>query len=182
MKNIHISVRSLGLMFAFIVLSATQYLGANAASVPKPGDDEGKVFRAGAATSNITPFLGIGIIGGWGIPEATHVHDQLHARCLALDDGSTKLVFIVADLLGIEQDLVEETKRTIEKETGIPASNVIISAIHTHSAANAMRESLNRREWHYGEPFEEYQNFLIRRFADVVRIALNNLEPARFGW
>ena len=50
---------------------------------------EKRVFRAGAATSNITPQLGEGIVGNFTIPPATHVHDELHARCLALDDGTT---------------------------------------------------------------------------------------------
>ncbi|NLO01672.1 MAG: hypothetical protein GX126_05035 [Bacteroidales bacterium] len=182
MKNIKIAIRSIGLIFVLLTISATQFLFANPASGLNPGNDEGKVFKAGAATSNITPFLGGGIIGGWGTPEATHIHDELHARCLVMDDGSTKLVFIVADLLGIDQDVTEEAKRIIEKETGIPESNVIISAIHTHSATSAMGEGINRRKWRYGEPFDEYQNFVIRRFADVVRIAVNNLEPARVGW
>ncbi len=182
MKNINTTIRSLGLFFVLIVLSATKFLSANPAPEARSVNEEGKVFRAGAATSNITPFLGGGIIGGWGTPEATHIHDELHARCLVLDDGSTKLVFIVADLLGVDQDVTEEAKRIIESETGIPASNVIISAIHTHSATSAMGEGINRRKWHHGEPFDEYQNFVIRRFADVVRIASNNLEPAKIGW
>jgi hypothetical protein len=45
-----------------------------------------KVFKAGAATANITPPLGLGIVGGWGTPETTHIHDELHARCLVLDN------------------------------------------------------------------------------------------------
>ena len=50
-------------------------------------------FRAGASTSNITPTLGKGIVGGFGTPPvAEHVHDELHARTLALDDGTTSLV------------------------------------------------------------------------------------------
>lgn len=182
MKNTNVIIRNLGLIFVLIILTASQYISANSLSGQKSAGDEGKVFRAGAATSNITPFLGGGIIGGWGTPEATHIHDELHARCLALDDGSTKLVFIVADLLGIDQDVTEEAKKIIESETGIPVANVVISAIHTHSATSAMGEGNIRRRWHHGEPFDEYQNFVIRRFADVARIAINNLEPARIGW
>ena len=144
--------------------------------------DEGKVFMAGAATSNITPFLGSGIIGGWGTPEATHVHDELHVRCMVLDDGSTKLVFIVAELLGIYQDVMEEAKRIIEEETGIPKENILISAVHTHSAASAMGVGEEFWKWHTGESFDDYQKLVIRRMGDVVRIAVNNLEPARIGW
>src|SRR5688572_3220944 len=44
-----------------------------------------RVFRAGAAVSNVTPPLGEGIVGNFGNPPpAEHIHDQLHARCLAL--------------------------------------------------------------------------------------------------
>ena len=140
--------------------------------------EEDKVFMAGASTSNITPFLGGAIVGNWNRPEASHIHDELHARCLVLDDSSTKLVFIVADLLGVNQDVTDEAKRIIEEETGIPASNIIISAIHTHSATSAMRTSRKEEI----DSFDEYQHFIIRRFADAVRIAINNLEPARIGW
>lgn len=181
MKKVKKCISLLGiacmLFFSINVLaSSTDKLEQNATN------DENKVFKAGASTSNITPFLGTGIIGGWGTPEATHIHDELHARCLVLDDGSTKLVFIVTDLLGIDQDVTEEAKRIIEDETGIPATNVVISAVHTHSATSAMRIGDKRRQWNYGQPFDEYQSFIITRFADAVRIAVNNLEPARIGW
>ncbi|MHC4879773.1 MAG: sialidase family protein [Planctomycetota bacterium] len=51
--------------------------------------DTPNVFRAGAATSNITPFLGTDLIGGFLPRGSTHIHDELHARCLVLDDGET---------------------------------------------------------------------------------------------
>ena len=36
-----------------------------------------KVFRAGAATSNITPWLGVSINGGFRDHIATNVHDEV---------------------------------------------------------------------------------------------------------
>ena len=65
-------------------------------------------FRAGAATSNITPPLGLPIIGGFSPAPSTHVHDDLHARCLALDDGTTKLALVVCDLLGVHKIVSDE--------------------------------------------------------------------------
>ena len=62
-----------------------------AAAPPAP------TFRAGAATSNITPALGSAIIGGFLPFPATNVHDELQARCLVLDDGKTKLALVVLD-------------------------------------------------------------------------------------
>ena len=144
--------------------------------------DAAKVFKAGAATSNITPPLGGGLVGGWSPPPATHVHDPLHARCLVLDDGENRLAFVVLDIIGLGRELGEEVKRIIQEETGIPVKNVLISATHTHSATSLMGEGEKRRAWNYGQPFDDYQKFVIRRTADVVRIAINNLEPARVGW
>jgi hypothetical protein len=139
-------------------------------------------FKAGAAISNITPFLGGGIVGGWNSPPATHIHDDLHARCLVLDDGKNRLVFVIVDNIMMNRDLIDEAKRIINEETKIPKEFVLVSAIHTHSATSSQGEGISRRGWSYGKPFDDYQKFLIRRIADVVRIAINNLEPARIGW
>src|SRR5436190_23295805 len=92
-----------------------------------------QTFRAGAATSDITPPLGNPIVGGFVPFPATHVHDELHARCLVLDDGKTKLVLVVCDLLGIDRLVSDEARDLIQKDLGIPIENVLISATHTHS-------------------------------------------------
>ena len=57
-------------------------------------------LKAGAAISNITPPLGQNIVGGFSPTPSTHVHDELHARCLVLDDGKTRLALVVLRLVG----------------------------------------------------------------------------------
>ena len=144
---------------------------------------QNKIFRAGASTSNITPSLGSGIVGNFGTPPpATHIHDELHARCLVLDDGSTKLVFVVCDNVSINREVFDEAKRLIAQSTQIPTCHMLMSATHTHSATSAGGEGEKRRGWHPNEPLDEYQRLLARRIADGVRVAFNNLEPARIGW
>lgn len=84
--------------------------------------EEQPVFRAGAATCNITPPLGMEIVGNFAPrPIAKHVHDELHVRCLVLDDGTTKLAFAVADTISLARDVWDEAKRHLEADTGIPA-------------------------------------------------------------
>ena len=56
-----------------------------------------KQFRAGAATSNITPPLGVSLNGGMQDRTAEHIHDELHARCLVLDDGERRVAIVVCD-------------------------------------------------------------------------------------
>jgi neutral ceramidase len=132
-------------------------------------------LRAGAATANITPPLGSGIIGGFVPFPATHVHDELHARCLVLDDGQTKLALVVVDLLGIQRNVSAEARRLIQETCKIPPEQVLISATHTHSAASAIQDRYK------DQPLEEYQRFVARRIADGVRCAVNNLRPAQIG-
>jgi len=132
-------------------------------------------FRAGAATSNITPRLGVSLNGGMQDRLATHVHDELHARCLALDDGANRLVFVVNDSCMIPREVFDEAKRLVHQETGLPVEHMMMSATHAHSAGTAASVFQSEADG-------EYQKFLARRMADGVRRALNNLAPAKIGW
>jgi len=138
----------------------------------------GRVFRAGAAASNITPPLGGPIIGGWNSPPATHVHDELYAKCLVLDDGTTRLAFVICDNLGIGREVYDKARQIIHDKTDIPPDNVMMAATHTHSSVSA--RGSNRLK--PNNELTDYQQFLVMRIADGVRRAVNNLEPARIGW
>jgi len=168
MKNRRLAVLFIGLGLAMptIALDAAQ----RAASA--------KVFKAGAATSNISPPLGTPRVGGWEAPLSVHIHDELHVRCLVLDDGATRLAFAVVDSVGVPRSVFDAAKRLITEATGIPADHLMMSATHTHrgvSASGADSRVL-------GAPFDSYQNFLVQRIADGVRRAVNHLEPARIAW
>ena len=127
-----------------------------------------KVLKAGAATSNITPPLGEYIVGGFKPFPAENVHDELHARCLVLDNGETKIAFVICDNLGITVDVFQAARDYIKAETDLPPENILMAATHTHSATRASSS--------------KYHDFLARRIADCVRCAMENREPARIGW
>lgn len=144
---------------------------------------QNKTFKAGASTTNITPPLGEGIVGNFGVPPpATHVHDELHTRTLVLDDGEKKLVFVISDNVGINREVFDAAKSLIEEETHIPKGHILMAATHTHSSISAGGSGDKRRGWNADNSLDDYQLFLARRMADGVRIALNNLEPAQIGW
>ena len=136
---------------------------------------EDRPLRAGAATSNVTPPLGVSINGGMADRKATHVHDDLHARCLVLDDGTTKLAIAVVDSCMLPREVVDEAKKLIEQRTKIPPSHVLICATHAHSAPTATPVFQSR-------PDAEYLKFLSVRIADGVQRAANQLTPASVAW
>ena len=135
-------------------------------------------LRAGAATSNITPNLGEEIIGGFVPFPSTHVHDELHVRCLVLDDGQTRLALVVCDVLGIHRLVSDEARRLIAEQSQIPRERVLICATHTHSASSA----LGRHRLKQQDSLDDYQQFLARRIADGVARAANELRPAELAY
>ena len=164
-------------LFLLIIVGALLF--AAAASRGSEGEaGSQRIFRAGAAVSNITPPLDEPVVGGWNSPPATHVHDELYARCLVLDDGRSRLAFVVCDNLGISREVYDRAKHTIHEKTGIAEENMMMCATHTHSSISARGASRLARN----KELSDYQRFLARRIADGVRRAMNNLEPAQVGW
>ena len=140
------------------------------------GGDGPARFRAGAATANITPALGVSLSGTiMQIGPATHVHDELHARCLALDDGVTRLAIVICDATMISREIFDRAKALVQQDTGLPPNRMLMAATHSHSAPRVIGIS-------DAELDKEYERFLMRRIADCVRMALHNLAPARIGW
>jgi hypothetical protein len=108
---------------------------------------------------------------------STNIHDELHARCLVLDDGQTKLALVVLDLLLLDRNLGASARKLIEEEVGIPAQNVLISAVHTHSATLA-----GNGPFPFSPEVKNYPGFFVRRIVDGVKCAANRLRPAQLAF
>jgi neutral ceramidase len=144
--------------------------GLGAAEKPQP-------FRAGAAAANITPLMGVPLDGAiMQIGPAKHVHDELHARCLVLDDGATRLAFAIVDNTMISREVIDHARRLIQESAGIPPERVLIAATHTHSTPRAVT-GLSDDPQH-----KDYLHYLARRISEGVRRAVHDLAPARIGW
>src|SRR4029450_1516495 len=107
--------------------------------------------------------------------KAIAAHDPLHARCLVLDDGRTKLAIVVVDSCMIPKELMDAGKALAEKRTGIPTANIMISAPHTHTAPTMARVFQS-------EPDEGYARLLTERIAMGIEKAHSRLTPAKAAW
>ena len=98
-------------------------------------------LKAGAAVVDITPTqFPVNMPGGHSSNMATGVHDPLNARALVLDDGKTKVVWVVIDHLSVPRKVTVEAKEIASKATGIPVENMLVSATHTHTGVSAADE------------------------------------------
>jgi len=144
-------------------------------TIPAAEGKSTKAFRAGAAKSNITPPLGISMPGGMSDRKATHIHDELHARSLVLDDGKDKIAIVVCDAVALDGRMISRAKELIQKHTRIASDHVVIAATHSHSASATVSVFQSDAD-------PDYLDWLVVRISDSVRRAVNNLRPARIGW
>lgn len=158
-----------GLLTGVFVVGGTLRLSA---------DEAKRVFLAGAATSNITPPLGELIVGGWQPIPATNIHDELHARCLVLDDGTTRLAIVLCDNVGIPVEVYDSARQQLKEATGLAGAQLLFASTHTHSATTARGPSKTAAM----KKLTDYQKFLAQRISDGVQRAVANLQPARIGW
>ena len=98
-------------IFRFIVLSA---LVCGFCVRQTFAADDVKPLKAGAATANITPLMGVPLDGTiMQIGPAKHVHDELHSRALVLDDGSTRIAIAIVDNTMISGSVLDKAKAMI---------------------------------------------------------------------
>ncbi len=137
---------------------------------------ENKLFRAGASIVDITPTNFPVLVNAMFTERtATNAVDPLHVRALALDDGSTRLVFAVVDTCMMARDLIDRAKEQASKATGISTEKMLVSSTHTHSAPSAMGCLGSRMDTNYA-------TFLVPRIAEAIIGAAKSLQPARIGW
>src|SRR5688572_8943547 len=93
-------------------------------------------LRAGAHAEDITPKkLPSPINGNMKGNFVSTVTDPMHARAFALHDGKTELIFCIVDACMIPREITEAARAIAARETGVPATNLLISATHSHSCA-----------------------------------------------
>lgn len=153
-----------------VVLFQSPLLGAEQPGTPA------RQFSAGAYAIDITPnWFPVAVNGNFQPHYAKKASDPLHARCLVLDDGQTRLAIVVVDSCVLDRTLLDQAKQLAEKQAGIPASRIFISSTHCHSAPACVGVLGT-------EPDQRYCDFLRGKIAEGIQVAQKNLAPAQIGW
>ncbi len=127
----------------------------------------------------ITPPLGAALAGYYQNRAATGVHDDLHAKALVFAKDGVKAAVISLDLIFVTQPIVTEARKLIERQLGIPAKFVMISAIHTHTGPVLLTHpSRYNLEGRMEQICEEYTASLPGKIAEAAGRANAALQPA----
>ena len=132
-------------------------------------------LHAGAATSNITPWLGVTMPGSFRPRYGEDVHDELLAKALVIDNGDVRIAMVTCDLIAIPEAVANAVKARIKERCGISPECVMVNATHTHSGAG-VSNLLG-----VGED-EGYTTWLPLKVADAVELAVKRIQPARAGF
>jgi neutral ceramidase len=146
------------------------------ASMTMAAEDMPAGLLAGAYAQDITPpRFPITVNGNMADHFAKAAHDPLHARCLVLSNGATHIALITCDSCMIPREIMDSAKRRAAYRTGIPATNILISATHAHSCPTVTGVFQS-------DPDTEYVEFLSDRIVDGIAQAWKQREPAQMGW
>ena len=142
-------------------------------------------LSAGAAAVDITPEAWpLPLIGSFRYRPATSAHDPLHSKALVVRSGHSTVAIAVVDSCYIPRDTLDEAKRRVQTEIGLPTDRILIAATHTHSApppAPGIGLRGLESETH-DENESQYSERLIHGIASSVVQAYSRMQPAQIGW
>ena len=137
-------------------------------------------LKLGVASVAINPPVGIGLAGYYHERGNEGVLDDIFAKATVLDDGQTRAAIVVCDLISMPKWIVVEARKRVEERTGIPGTNVMIAATHTHTAPVLFREwSRDETDGGSKEASKHYSQTLPAHIADAVAAANEKHQPVR---
>jgi hypothetical protein len=131
-------------------------------------------FRSAIAIRVVTPDPLLPISGGVGPSHpVTRQMGDLTVRAMVLDDGNARVAFVGADFLGFPSVLGDKVRA---KVPGIPATNILIGATHTHSAPDCYGFPDGKGGFSSDLP---YLDMVCAKMADAINEAVANLQSSR---
>ncbi|MEW6751265.1 MAG: neutral/alkaline non-lysosomal ceramidase N-terminal domain-containing protein [Candidatus Latescibacterota bacterium] len=137
-------------------------------------------MQCGAAVRDITPPRPVPLHGYANRSRAsTGVAEPISLGCLALDDGTARLLLVTCDMVGIEAGICQELYGLLEEEAGVGFPHVLLSCSHTHFAPALQDTTYAGPEAAPAKPDPRFVQDIRVKLVEAAREALRNLQPAR---
>jgi len=167
-------------------LDRREFLLTLAAGAVIPAAANATPWRAGLATVDITPPLGVWM-GGYAARKepARGIAQPLHAKAAALaDSGGRRAVFVTLDVLGLTEPAVDRIASAVRRQYGLPRERLLLCSSHTHSGPIirdqlAVAYDLTPSQW---DDVRAATRRIEGQVVDVIGRALGGMQPARLRW
>jgi len=163
-------------IFLFYMLSGKAFAQQNSGSKTNG-------FRASVVKVDISPNTPKQLLG-YGARLSTGIHDRIHHRIIALDDGVTQFFLVSSEICLMSPSEYDHVAELLQKKLGINPLNFWWSVTHTHSAPEVGVPGL--AEVFMGDRYKHevdtaYTSFIEQTLISGIIEARQKLEPAKLG-
>ncbi len=141
-----------------------------ACSLPCLAQNSEDRLQAGTAAVDISPTVTpFQLRSG----PSTYVHDPLHVRAIAFQNGEGRAVIALMDAIGVGRDMCDLAKAEVAAKTGWKPEEMLVAGTHTHSAPKGGDTSPGRIA---------YEERRLRGLIAALTQAIQAMEPAQVGF
>ena len=105
--------------------------------------------------------------------KSNYVHDPLHVRAFAFQNGDGRAVIALMDAIGVGREMCDEAKAKAATATGWKPEEMLVCGTHTHSAPKGGDTSPGRIA---------YEKTRREGLAKALQQAIESLQPAKVGF
>lgn len=139
-------------------------------------------LNAGCGVKDISPVDSQFLFGYPHVERMSEgIHDPLLSSALYLSDGQTRVIFVANDIIFIPNDLAARARQRIEKATGVPAGNIMITCTHTHSGPITMDCLSNEADPVVPKTDPKYVQLFEDGIVAAAEAACASAQPAELG-
>lgn len=136
------------------------------------------MLKSGFARVDVTAPFGSNLAGYFEARYADGILEPIYLNAIALENNEERVVIITADFTGICEEYSTLIRRRIEKKLGIPAENIMVTALHQHTSV-ALRNATNHSVLQNNVMSDyAYLDFLYRKFEDVAQMAIDDMSES----
>ncbi len=130
-----------------------------------------KNIKIGLGETVITPTENIQMFGFARSQVATGVHDELHSRCLIVEDtdGNRIVLLSVSICELLFRETADKVREAVSKVSGVAKESIMLSNTHTHAGPDVENAPI------------EYKEYFVSQIAKSAKQAMQNLAPGRIG-
>jgi neutral ceramidase len=135
------------------------------------------MLRVGCGRADITPELGLPMVGMPGSPRGEGVRWPLHGRVFLFGDGEHRVAIVCLDLIALVAEQVAELRDIVAAQADLQPDHILIACSHTH------RAPFTETGWGAtDDTVRPYLNFAFARIAEAAPSTATNLKPATLAF
>jgi hypothetical protein len=95
----------------------------------------------------------------------------MYAKAIVLKDPNTTVAICVVDICAMKRSLLDEVKKQVQQQTGIPANNILISSTHTHASGSVESLLLGAADLPYRQKLKGLiVEAIVKAFHNLVNV------------